>query len=98
MAPSSQVVVLMGHCVYGMLTQGTVLQFLKDIPKRLIFSPDGTPRSRVGMIRLWDTHNCRHHTEEVYDFALSPDGKMLASGSDDQTIRLWDAQNGNRTA
>ncbi len=36
MAPSSQVVVLMGHCVYGMLTQGTVLQFLKDIPKRFM--------------------------------------------------------------
>ena len=34
--PSSQVVVLMGHnCVYGMLTQGTVLQFLKDIPQKI---------------------------------------------------------------
>ena len=56
MAPSSQVVVLMGHCVYGMLTQGTVLQFLKDIPKRLVQSHfrqmvESSP-ARVGMTQF----------------------------------------------
>ncbi|KZP23124.1 prolyl oligopeptidase, partial [Athelia psychrophila] len=34
------------------------------------------------------------HTESVRSVALSPDGEHVASGSADQTIRIWNARTG----
>jgi WD40 repeat protein len=34
------------------------------------------------------------HLSRVWTIAFSPDGQMLASGSEDQTIRLWNARDG----
>jgi WD40 repeat protein len=35
------------------------------------------------------------HTNDINSVAFSPDGKTLASGSGDETIKLWDVESGN---
>jgi WD40 repeat protein len=69
----------------------------------LLFSPDrGTLYTVSGMeslIRSWDARTgqawtaLRGHEGNVNSIALSPDGKRLASASDDQMVRLWDLEN-----
>ena len=52
------------------------------------------------MVQLWNwaegtlLHALNGHTNCIYALAFSPDGKTLASGSMDQTVKLWDAATG----
>jgi WD40 repeat protein len=36
------------------------------------------------------------HTSEIYSLAFRADGKVLASSSDDGTVRIWDTESWNR--
>jgi WD40 repeat protein len=46
--------------------------------------------------KIWDTLN--GHTGWVWSVAFSPDSKTLASGSWDETIKLWEVATGKEQA
>src|SRR5262249_16049675 len=59
----------------------------------LEISPQDMPKKLRPGVRLVRT--LRGHSGYIGRIAWSPDGLMLASPSADETIRLWDAANGN---
>ncbi len=77
------------------------IELLKEDPYRAIaISPDGKLMASSGYwedeIYLWDFSNREQigtlvgHANSIYFLAFSPDGESLASGSSDNTVRLWD--------
>lgn len=75
------------------------------------FSPDGATvyaaggeAGIVGIVQSWKTsdgaplQSFEGHLDAAYALAVSPDGKMIATGAYDQKIRLWDTATGKEIA
>ena len=77
----------------------TAAQYINEIA----YSPDGTRLAVANSIGIWiydaqtgeDLKILTRHTNWVNSVSFSPDGQTLASGSDDDIIRLWDVSTGD---
>lgn len=74
----------------------------KGYSNNLAYSPDGLKIAADSddSIRIWNVktakllHTLKGHTDVILDIAYSPDGKIIASNSRDDTLRLWNAVSG----
>jgi WD40 repeat protein len=80
---------------------------LRRKARTVAFSPDGErlASSEFGKpsIRIWDARSGEElrqltgHRDRVWTLAFSSDGKFLASGSSDKTIRFWNITTGQES-
>jgi len=66
-----------------------------DHTARLWNAADGALLHTLGTPDCASQESCgQGHTDKVQAVAFSPDGKLLATGGDDDHIKVWDAQTG----
>lgn len=81
---------------------------LPGVGGRVAWSPAGDVVAalrgeRTGRVELYNpvtgaVRAALEHGSEVYGLAFAPDGRLLATGGADGTLRLWDTESGTATA
>ncbi len=84
------------------LPEGAMVRFGKGTISQIQYSPDGKHLAVASSIGIWlyntaiysETALLTGHTGRVNCITFTLDGKTLASGSSDKTVRLWDVMTG----
>ncbi|MEJ6483261.1 ribosome assembly protein 4, partial [Nostoc punctiforme UO1] len=77
------------HTLWAQHKSDTLMQTVGTLQQAVYLKPKEKKENRAIEVNTLEGHSSR-----VYSIGFSPDGKTLASGSGDNTIKLWDVSTG----